>query len=55
MKTFLQVLSDDEKKQVHERTLGILAKTGVRIDTAVEMDYYRNGGILQTVLRQMVT
>ena len=26
----------------------------IRIDTAVEMVYYRNGGILQTVLRQMV-
>ena len=26
----------------------------VRIDTAVEMDYYRNGGILQTVLRNLL-
>jgi aconitate hydratase len=25
----------------------------VRIDTAVEMEYYRNGGILQTVLRKL--
>ena len=25
-----------------------------RLDTPVEVDYYRNGGILQTVLRQMV-
>jgi len=25
-----------------------------RIDTPVEVDYYRNGGILQTVLRQML-
>ena len=25
----------------------------VRIDTPVEIDYYRNGGILQTVLRQL--
>ena len=23
----------------------------VRLDTPVEVDYYRNGGILQTVLR----
>ena len=29
------------------------AKT--RIDTPVEVDYYRNGGILQTVLRRMAT
>ncbi len=26
----------------------------VRIDTAVELEYYRNGGILQTVLRKML-
>ncbi len=26
----------------------------VRLDTPVELEYYRNGGILQTVLRQMV-
>ena len=25
-----------------------------RIDTPVEVNYYRNGGILQTVLRQML-
>ena len=34
MRTFLQVLSEDERAQVHERTLSILAKTGVRVDTA---------------------
>ena len=28
--------------------------TIVRIDTPVEMDYYRNGGILQTVLRNLL-
>jgi aconitate hydratase len=27
----------------------------VRIDTPVELDYYRNGGILQTVLRKLAT
>jgi len=26
----------------------------VRIDTPVEMEYYRNGGILQTVLRKLL-
>jgi aconitate hydratase len=26
----------------------------VRIDTPVEWDYYRNGGILQTVLRKLL-
>ncbi|MEE8396435.1 MAG: hypothetical protein V3S29_10310, partial [bacterium] len=25
-----------------------------RIDTGVELGYYRNGGILQTVLRQLI-
>ncbi|MBL8013458.1 MAG: hypothetical protein JNN05_06370, partial [Candidatus Omnitrophica bacterium] len=28
-------------------------KTICRIDTPVEVDYYRNGGILQTVLRKL--
>ena len=27
--------------------------TTCRIDTPVEVDYYRNGGILHTVLRKM--
>jgi trimethylamine--corrinoid protein Co-methyltransferase len=31
--TFLQVLSDDERAQVHERTLRLLASTGLRVDT----------------------
>jgi len=26
----------------------------VRLDTTVDVEYYRNGGILQTVLREMV-
>lgn len=25
-----------------------------RVDTPVEIEYYRNGGVLQTVLRKMV-
>jgi aconitate hydratase len=29
-------------------------KATVRIDTPVEVEYYRNGGILQTVLRKLV-
>ena len=28
--------------------------TTLRIDTAIEVDYYRNGGILHTVLRRML-
>ena len=34
MQTRLQVLSEDEKSQVHERSLKILARTGVRVDSA---------------------
>ena len=31
-----------------------LFNTIVRIDTLVEVDYYRNGGLLQAVLRRIV-
>ena len=34
MQTRLQVLTEDEKSQVHERSLKLLARTGVRVDTA---------------------
>lgn len=34
MRTLLQVLSQDERAQVHERTLKVLDKVGVRVDTA---------------------
>jgi trimethylamine--corrinoid protein Co-methyltransferase len=34
VRTLLQVLSEDEQAQVHERTLRILANTGIRVDTA---------------------
>ncbi len=44
MKTFLQVLSEDEKNQVHERTMDILANTGVRVDTAVGRKILRDAG-----------
>jgi aconitate hydratase len=33
-----------------ERTFEVVS----RIDTPVEVEYYRNGGILNTVLRQMM-
>ena len=43
------------------QTVAVTARDGevrsfralVRIDTAVELDYYRNGGILHTVLRTL--
>jgi len=34
MKTVLQVLSEEEKHQVHARSLEILAESGIRVDTA---------------------
>ena len=34
MQTRLQILSGQEKEQVHERTLSVLARTGMRVDTA---------------------
>ena len=41
------VATKDGGKQIEFDTI-------VRIDTPVEMDYYRNGGILQTVLRNLI-
>ncbi len=53
----------DDKLQPRS-TISITAKSAngsikkfdatVRIDTPVELDYYRNGGILQTVLRKLL-
>jgi trimethylamine--corrinoid protein Co-methyltransferase len=34
MQTYLQVLTQDEQSQVHDRSLAILARTGVRVDSA---------------------
>ena len=34
METTLQVLSEAERTQVHERTLGVLERVGMRCDTA---------------------
>ena len=44
MRTLLQVLSEDDRAQVHERTLGILAKTGVRVDTAQGRRFLQDAG-----------
>jgi trimethylamine--corrinoid protein Co-methyltransferase len=44
VKTLLQVLSQDERAQVHERTLQVLAKTGVRMDTAWGRRILRDAG-----------
>jgi trimethylamine--corrinoid protein Co-methyltransferase len=44
MRTLLEVLSEDERAQVHERTLSILASTGVRVDTSRGRDILRDSG-----------
>ncbi len=44
MRTVLQVLSEDERAQVHERTLNILAKTGLRVDTAQGRQILKDAG-----------
>ena len=53
---------DDHIKPLSTLTVRAVAPDGtekqfeayVRIDTPVELDYYRNGGILQTVLRKLM-
>jgi aconitate hydratase len=50
----LQPLSQLTVKATREDRSVVEFATAVRIDTPVEMDYYRNGGILQTVLRKLL-
>mgnify|MGYP001004983891 CR=1 FL=1 len=55
----------DEKSLTPRQTLTITAtrpdgssfnfEATCRLDTAVEINYYKNGGILQTVLRKMLS
>jgi len=44
MRTRLQVLSPDERAQIHERTLDVLANTGMRVDTAQGRENLREAG-----------
>jgi trimethylamine--corrinoid protein Co-methyltransferase len=44
METFLRILSEDEKTQVHERSLKILAETGVKVNTAKGRQYLKDAG-----------
>jgi len=44
METALRVLSDNEIEQVHERTLSMLATTGVRVDTERGRKILKNAG-----------
>ena len=51
----LQPRESVEVTAVHENGTVTSFETMCRIDTPVEVDYYRNGGILHTVLRKMAT
>ena len=44
METLLKVLAEDEKAQVHERTLVILAETGVQVNTDKGRKYLKDAG-----------
>jgi trimethylamine--corrinoid protein Co-methyltransferase len=44
MRTLLQVLSEDERHQVHERTLKVVGSTGLRVDTAQGRKVLRDAG-----------
>ena len=44
MQTLVQVLSAEERDQVHEHTLWVLGKTGVRVDTAQGRCYLKEAG-----------
>jgi len=44
METLLRVLSEDERTQVHERSLKILAETGVKVNTAKGRQYLKDAG-----------
>jgi trimethylamine--corrinoid protein Co-methyltransferase len=44
METYLRVLSDQDRDQVHESTLEIMAKTGVKVDTEIGRQYLKKAG-----------
>ncbi len=44
MKTSVQVLSQDERHRVHEESLNILEKTGVRVETPLGRRILRDAG-----------
>lgn len=51
----LKPLQDITVKAVKADGSEVVFKTTCRVDTPVEVDYYRNGGILHTVLRSFLT
>jgi aconitate hydratase len=50
----LKALQDAKVRAVGDDGETVEFSATVRIDTPVEVDYYRNGGILHTVLREFL-
>jgi trimethylamine--corrinoid protein Co-methyltransferase len=44
VETYLRVLSDADRDQVHEKTIKILAETGIRVETDLGRDYLKKAG-----------
>lgn len=44
METNLRVLSDADRDQVHEKTIKILAETGIKVETDLGRDYLKKAG-----------
>jgi trimethylamine:corrinoid methyltransferase-like protein len=44
MRTFLQVLSEKERTQVHARSLDLLSRVGVKVETARGREILANAG-----------
>ncbi len=44
METYLRVLSDADRDQVHEKTVKILAETGIKVETDLGRDYLKKAG-----------
>ena len=45
METLLKVLAEDEKAQIHERTLKIMAETGLQVNTEKGRKYLKDTGV----------
>ena len=46
METYLRVLSDEDRDQVHEKTVKILEETGVRVESDLGRDYLKKAGAI---------
>lgn len=46
METHLRVLSDEDRDQVHEKTVKILEETGVRVESDLGRDYLKKAGAI---------